>query len=307
MTYKTDILRVIFAVMIVVVSGCDNRALSVPVPERIDGGMDVLDARSATDTCDGFRVPGPASVVSYTADVESGSVYDNLSGLTWQSVVDATAYTQSAGASHCMSMGNGWRLPTRLELVSLIDVTVLYPGPTINKKYFAGALGGAFWTSSDYVNISGDSWYVDFSHGSTFFAARSNEYLVRCVRRASPTYCYDRYQIHSDGTVLDGASGLIWQQLVDGESYSWGAAMARCSDFGSGWRLPNLIELQTIVDDSSSGPAIDENVFPGTVNTWFWTGSDDVNTPGNKWVVNFADGITGSYGNSFNTKVRCVR
>jgi hypothetical protein len=41
-------------------------------------------------------------------------------------------------------------------------------------------------------------------------------------------------------------------------------ALARCAGVGTGWQLPNIKELQTIVDETGlSGPAIDEDVFVG--------------------------------------------
>ena len=62
-----------------------------------------------------------------------------------------------------------------------------------------------------------------------------------------------------DGTVLDRATGLTWQQDDDGVARSWKEALAACEGLELGgegdWRLPNAKELQGVVDYSRSPDA----------------------------------------------------
>ena len=61
------------------------------------------------------------------------------------------------------------------------------------------------------------------------------------------------------GTVYDTFTGLTWQQAVPTSTYTWSAAITYCSSNtaglpGTGWRLPKLKELQTIVDYTIAAP-----------------------------------------------------
>ncbi len=64
-----------------------------------------------------------------------------------------------------------------------------------------------------------------------------------------------------NGTVQDTKTGLIWQQTVPSGTYTWADATAYCGSTvvstrlgGTGWRLPTLEELQTIVDHTQAAP-----------------------------------------------------
>jgi hypothetical protein len=85
------------------------------------------------------------------------------------------------------------------------------------------------------------------------------------------------------------------------------AAKTYCSNLGGTWRLPSLTELQTIVDDTKSNPAIDPTAFPNTPPTWFWTSSPLAADSSAVWCVAFNLGYTDV--NVFNVtdQVRCVR
>ena len=63
-----------------------------------------------------------------------------------------------------------------------------------------------------------------------------------------------RYTITA-GTVYDTKTKLTWQQPGPSATYTWAAAKTYCAGLGSslggtGWRLPTIKELQTIVDNS---------------------------------------------------------
>lgn len=69
-----------------------------------------------------------------------------------------------------------------------------------------------------------------------------------------------RYTVAA-GVVTDTQTGLEWQQTDDGNSYTFAAAPGRCTGLGTGWRVPSMKELQTIVDESLAYPAVDKTVF----------------------------------------------
>jgi Protein of unknown function (DUF1566) len=137
------------------------------------------------------------------------------------------------------------------------------------------------------------------------------------TRAAAPA---GRYTITS-GTVYDTKTKLTWQQAVSG-TYAWGGGSIEtpgtpayyCSVLslnGAGWRLPTVNELLSIVDYSTSSPAIDPSAFPGTPSNLFWSTTLQHGDNG-QWAVDFSYGsvgwvyTTGSKGNS-SLNVRCVR
>ena len=73
-----------------------------------------------------------------------------------------------------------WRLPTRIELVSLVDFS--RRDPAIDPDVFQDTFAGPFWTAS---LVSGDPsarWVVDFSVGDTDQIGATSGGAVRCVR-----------------------------------------------------------------------------------------------------------------------------
>jgi hypothetical protein len=76
----------------------------------------------------------------------------------------------------------------------------------------------------------------------------------------------------------------------------------------SDWRLPNVAELESIVDFSRTGPAIDIDYFPATPADWFWTSSPYASGSSNAWYVHFSYGAAhGSYHKGTAGYVRLVR
>jgi hypothetical protein len=229
-------------------------------------------------------------------------VTDHVTGLVWEANVDKfTEYTQEQALAHCASIG--FRLPTRLELVSLVDFT--QPNPTIDGTYFMNTPAQKYWTSSHFVCDPTEAYYVGFDQSGTHPTSISNQnqFFARCVKGA-PTKCAStRYQIQADGSVLDGTTGLTWQRTFV-QSTSWSNALKLCP---SGWRLPSVNELQTIVDQNQQSPPIDRVAFPDTPSGDFWTSSPKAGDATQAWYVAFIHGhaATDSVAQAF--WVRCVR
>jgi hypothetical protein len=105
-----------------------------------------------------------------------------------------------------------------------------------------------------------------------------------------------RYAI-SNGTVYDTKTKLTWQQALPPPTmdFTWPAASSYCSGLslnGTGWRLPTVKELTSILDFSqpSSMAAIDPNAFPGTVMNAYWSATPYAPSSGDAWYVWFAGG-----------------
>ena len=126
--------------------------------------------------------------------------------------------------------------------------------------------------------------------------------------QSSATAPSGRYTIAS-GTVYDTQTKLTWQQMISTSSYTWADAKAYCSALslnGTGWRLPSINELQTIVYDSTN-PAVDGAVFSMTPSEYFWSSSSVVQDSSRAWTTFFANGSTYSFAVTTPENVRCVR
>src|SRR4051812_45424482 len=118
----------------------------------------------------------------------------------------------------------------------------------------------------------------------------------------------------SSGTVLDTKTRLVWQQPFAPSAMTWAAAKSYCAGLGttlggSGWRLPTIKELQTLVDVSvATGPSIDANYFPNAGTGNFWSATPSTADTTAVWVLSFnASGGEGQAGMSGTAGVRCVR
>jgi hypothetical protein len=260
---------------------------------------------------------GLANPASYT-DLGDGTVLDNVTGLVWQRDVPSVNLYWNDASKYCSSLklsGCGWRLPTRIELVSLLDFTKPSPGPAIDTNAFPGAPNDCFWSSSAYHGSS-SRWVVGFggvcelvNHGDA--PAMSHVRCVRASANSSVDASAGEYVI-ATGEDEDTQTGLIWQQADNGEALSgWSAAQAYCGSLrlnGHAWRVPSIKELETLVDESKDRPAIDTNAFPGTANEHYCSSSAWGNPPLAAWYVDFSTGQAGSanadYGPCW---VRCVR
>jgi uncharacterized protein DUF1566/carboxypeptidase family protein/SdrD B-like protein len=118
------------------------------------------------------------------------------------------------------------------------------------------------------------------------------------------------YSIGTD-TVLDNVTGLLWQRTVT-KSLAWDNAKTYCRSLSlgglsSGWRLPTLIELESIVDYGAFGPAINVTAFPGTASDYFWAAAPYVDNVSFAVMVDFGAGYLAGGIKSTTRLVRCVR
>jgi hypothetical protein len=130
----------------------------------------------------------------------------------------------------------------------------------------------------------------------------------------------DQYKFFSkaDETIEDTKTKLIWERRVVA-AMKFDAAVAHCNGLdGTGWRLPTVKELLTLVDEQPLGiydgtkiiyPAIDSNAFPVTPLANFWSATRHFSGVDESVVVDFSSGRTklltaGSVNVAY---VRCVR
>ncbi len=121
----------------------------------------------------------------------------------------------------------------------------------------------------------------------------------------------DRFVDNADNTVTDTCTGLMWQKDTGngGNLLNWCGALAYCEGLalaGHGdWRLPNIRELQSIIDYGRFSPSIDP-AFSGLV-TAYWSSTTSDGNVGSAWIVDFGGGDVHDLVKSRNIYVRAVR
>ena len=131
-----------------------------------------------------WPVPDPlgAHPPSYDTSV-AGIVTDNVTKLIWQRAVDLGNYTWATAQAYCDNLSlagfTDWRLPTRIELVTLTNSGF---APSIDTSAFPGTPSAEFWTSSSAQFPPGDAFTVEFTSANTATENPTSTYRVRCVR-----------------------------------------------------------------------------------------------------------------------------
>ena len=119
----------------------------------------------------------------------------------------------------------------------------------------------------------------------------------------------EKFKDIGNGAVTDITTGLIWQQ--SDVKKDWEAANTYCEELdyagSQDWRLPSLVELQTIVDKTKSNVMIDPIAFPDTKPSLYWSATTFESNYGNAMIVDFNKGDIYSEEKGFKNYVRCVR
>ncbi len=115
----------------------------------------------------------------------------------------------------------------------------------------------------------------------------------------------------SGNIVTDSQTRLQWQDNTTPATMSWQDAIDYCEDLSldgySDWRLPNLKELTSLVDDSRVSPSIDTSVFEHTASNFYWSSTTYAGAASIAWGVGFYSGYQGNSTKSRSYYVRCVR
>ena len=237
-----------------------------------------------------------------------------------------------------------WRLPTIKEIYSLILFSGIdcssYQGtetdglvPFIDTDYFDFGYGDTsageriidaqFASNTIYVaetmNGNETMFGVNFADGRIkgYPAAQTQngefkKYYVLYVR-ANESYGINDFIDNNDGTIPDNATGLMWSQNDSNEGLNWEEALAwvqlKNAENYQGyndWRLPNVKELQSIIDytrspDTSNSAALDQifnitsiiNAGGESDYPYFWSSTThrDTNNGRNAAYVAFGEAL----------------
>jgi len=248
--------------------------------------------------------------------------------LTWHEALDHVAQM-----NHCQALGySDWRVPNRRELRSLISHQTKRPALSDDHP-FTNLFQGWYWSSTTATISPTHAWYVNMEGGRMFYGGKDQSFLVWPVRgqgngvlpATGQTRCYNeagdvipcagtgqdgeftyghrwpspRFEVLRD-TVIDRLTNLYWQREADlVGAVTWDqaqAAIARLNESPSvlnKWRLPNINELESLVDCGSHDPALPA-VHPFVaVNDVYWSSTTSLYEPDWAWALYLNKGAIG--------------
>lgn len=272
----------------------------------------------------GWKMPdsyASFNIASYDTS-KAGIVADkNLTRLRWQKGSAPSLKTYGEAVAYCngtIAGENGWRLPTRLELASII-----YWGPPSDAGHPSTCMGGDFdalpagtqgyyWTSTPVAGAADVNWTMGFvgicgpSQSAITLTAE-----VRCVKDdvAYPRKVAKLQKSRNCPIVRDANAGIEWRTHTTPSTWTdLQTAKKDCVDLDDGsWRLPTMQELFTLVDTTRTGPALDTNLFSGAGRTMSET---QIAPPGFNPVaaaLNFDDGTVDAVSPNEKLPTRCMR
>ena len=130
-----------------------------------------------------------APLTSPPPPASEGTVYDASTCLMWSKSTNAEGKTwaQAKEAAAAVRLGGftDWRLPTRAELLTLVDDT--RSNPAIDTDRFDCAASW-YWSATPLASSpSVYAWLVNFYNGYAFYYHQGNDGRVRAVRSVSPS------------------------------------------------------------------------------------------------------------------------
>ena len=269
------------------------------------------DARGAAVPCRGSGQDGAGGSAPGPADrrfrTREDLVEDTATGLTWCrdanpfgfpynwaeafALVDEMNRTAEHGIAD-------WRLPTRRELFSLVSHQ--YVNPALPEGHpFENVFPGYYWTATSCARLPDQAWYLHLGGARVYRGMKHGACLVWPVAGAfgdDPAQ-EDRLQ-PTEGIVCDRLTGLSWAATAP--TLTWNAALEvaqnlkrRATAGLKDWRLPNIRELESLVDLARHSPALPAGFPRGDIPEGCWSSTTSVYEPRYAWVLYLRDGAVG--------------
>ena len=195
-----------------------------------------------------------------------------------------------------------WRLPEREELFSLISHQNINPClPECHP--FRNIFDGYYWTGTVCARLPNQAWYIHMGGARVYRGMKHGSYMVWPVAGGEPVRdkFKDRFvkQTHS---FYDRLTQRTWlnDKRLDTGAITWQHALDRIKRLNKeivagyrDWRLPNIRELESLVDVTSHSPALAAGHPLQGVQEGYWSATTSLYEPRYAWVLYTKDGAVG--------------
>jgi len=275
-------------------------------------------------------------------ETRGGTVTDLLTGLiwtrdanladfplTWQEALD---YVSEMNRDRAFGL-NGWRLPNRRELRSLVSHQTRKPALP-EGHHFINVFLGWYWTSTTAAINTAYAWHIHMEGARMFYGHKERFFLLWPVCQegygvlpaTGQVKCHDsagrlipcegsshdgefrtgiswptpRFEMAGE-TVIDRLTGLCWLRSADlgGKKTDWEGALASVMKLNSKekgnarWRLPNINEYESLVDAGTHSPALPEGHPFTDIREGYWSSTTSMFEPDWAWVLYLTKGAIG--------------
>ena len=280
----------------------------------------LVDGDRVTDALTGLVWPRDANLAEFP--------------FTWD---EALAFVADLNSSDYLGYRD-WRLPNRRELRSLISHQTRRPALPEDHP-FENVFANWYWSSTSSAQHPNHAWYINLDGGRMFYGGKDQGYMVwpvrgrgrGCLLSTGQQYCFDhrgrvidcagsgqdaeyapempwparRFEQTADG-ILDRLTGLLWTRCADlaRGSVSWQQALDTVQALeqqndGMTWRLPNINELESLVDCARYEPALPADHIFDQVQDIYWSSSSSLYEPDWAWALYLHKGAVGVGQKSF--------
>lgn len=286
-----------------------RRGVLWPVPRFVPRGRTVADRLTELE---------------WTRDANPGEL-----PLTWTEALDRVALmNREAAFGHA-----DWRLPNRAELRSLVDHQRARPTlpaghpfeNVLGTWYWTSTTAAGRPACAWYVDMAGGRmFYGRKTQSFLFWPVRGGGSGI--LPATGQERCYDETGaerpcagtgedgetrtgtlrpsprfVAAEETVVDRLTGLEWSRLADvaGHPTTWVEALAAAASFGGvigsagGWRLPNINELESLVDVGAHEPALPRGHPFRCVRDGYWSSTTSLYEPDWAWALYLDKGGVG--------------
>ena len=258
---------------------------------------------------------------------QEGVVADRLTGRMWTRDAGLSEFPQTwsealnfiADLNRTVAFGyRDWHLPDRRELFSLISHARINPALPSGAS-FENVFAGYYWTATTCSRLPDQAWYIHLGGGRIYRGMKHGSYMVwpvrRCATDAAPNVERDPSKDREignhrepaarfaadGGAVHDRHTGLFWIRCdAAGEAVDWMTALSCIGTMNAAqvrghadWRLPNVRELESLIDVRCHSPALCDGQPFGTVPEGCWSSTTSIYEPRYAWVVYLRDGAVG--------------
>ena len=230
-------------------------------------------------------------------------IWSNLNPATYSgcTVDSGQKCTLAEAESYCENLdveGLAWRLPNAHEMQILVNYGIT-PAPLIFSGFNISS--DIYWTSTQGAS---SGFAIDFTDGATVTHLVDSGAKVVCVSGGSIDAASFK-EIQCRPELTSSLYNLIWLRLDTAQT--WQDALSACENSTEEnhtfWRLPNINELQVILNDRENSPA---STMPGIAVETIWSSTTDVLDNTKAFMIDTTDGTIYSADKTGTKTVYCV-